>query len=1004
MCSVLTSVSMWAYTTADLTAAGWSEVTAISNDANNDNYVGKFVYVFVDAGSSSFVLSGETVKHPWNDTYRPSYRTIGNPFTNKYEVWTLEVRSDGFAMCNVETKDYYNSTNSNGGDGCWNKMATNDYTYGSFTFTLSNGKYSISGVSSQSQYGNEVGPWDGTVYDSEGTAANKSGDAAPGFYIYRMAKATYARKYLQQTPNLTAPVDVSYLIVNPTIYQGGYATELPWGWHNWEDHETDNNKYTESTGNTKLLAWARTSSGNPKTLDFDYYQQVSDLPGGKYNISSYVYATQHISIYLYFSDSNKNISNQKNVRITTEDKDIVDGSNTTFGVKADERETTRDHTLDLYADDFQMQIDPYISSMATDLPANGAMTAGLWYHFTVTNSYKYALSSTNLNNIIYVTGSTTTLSAVGSDKFSAAQNLTAGTDYYVRSTTDNTLTIKPCISSVAAALPANGAMTADEWYYFDIATAGHYDVVATSLSNIVYTTNGDLAQDAIVENHFTVKNNDLSATRYYVKSSSAQTLRWYLTDDKDYTSYIKNPSFDDAISDANWTLTSGAVDYWSVFERVETGGVEEYNRPTIRCEQTINNLPSGVYKVTVQGYYRGGGGGYAEEARNAKLFANDEEVDLMSINDYKAITTNPGVENATWSYIDNSFYVPDNTVAANYVINTMKQYNNEITVAVSNGTLTIGVKKDAAVGSDWTYFDNFTLTYTGPYNEVVESGETQTYEGTFTENIELEPTAEYPIVDISGASFTGTLTADFDSNDNGFIIATAAQKAALGDVKNVVVGNTCENLVITDGTAVTIPADLETATSATYSRNIAATSNFGTICLPYDVESDDDIQYYTASSISDGVLTLETVDEVPAGTPAIFKKKNAEATSITAASSNTSVTPDAGEAGSAVVLVGTFEEIRVDGTDTPDAEDCYYISNNQFWQGNEYFFIGAFRAYLTGGAGARLTIQVDEEETAINTLEELNDKKELKDGKYLINGRIVVVKDGNSFSIDGVLE
>ena len=277
---------MKAYTVDDLKRAGWTLAAGISNNANSSDYVANFVYVLVDAGSKECVMSGQTKKHIWCDNYTPTYQILQNPFTNKSEVWTLEVRSDGFAMCNVESKDYYNSTDNNHDkNGCWNYMATNEYTNGSLTFNnLSNGKYNISGV--QVVGGGYVGPWDGTVSENMATAANKSGDAAPGFDIYRMPKATYALKYLQQCPNLTAtessPIDVSYLIANPTIYQGGAATDEPWGWSSYGGHVTDDNKFTEGTGNTKLRAHKKEK--NDYQFDFDYYCAISSLPGGKYKV------------------------------------------------------------------------------------------------------------------------------------------------------------------------------------------------------------------------------------------------------------------------------------------------------------------------------------------------------------------------------------------------------------------------------------------------------------------------------------------------------------------------------------------------------------------------------------------------------------------------------------------------------------------------------------------------------------------------------------------------
>ena len=635
--------------------------------------------------------------------------------------------------------------------------------------------------------------------------------------------------------------------------------------------------------------------------------------------------------------------------------------------------TTSKHTLDAYANDFQLEINPYLSSMATEFNNGVEMTAGLWYHFEVANTGNHILTATNLNDIIYATGSETALSAVGSDKFTAIQTLSANTDYYIRSSSNNTLTITPCISTIAEELPDNGEMTAGEWYYFDVATEGHYDFVASSLGNIVYTTDGNLAEGASVASKFSVKNNNLTATRYYVKSSSAQTtLQWYLTDEQHYDSEMSN-NVDD------WTGVGQQTPKQAYGE-----GVETYNSNDVGFNvgnvlyQTINGLPNGNYEVSF----------YAWE-------------NFCDWNPQATIAYGNGIAQVFANAATKDIEVINSRNSSGWDAN-----KHTLNCHVTNGTLIYGVK-NIATGGNWAVCRAISLTYTGPYNEVVESGETQTYEGAFTENVVVTPTAEYPIVNISGASFTGTLTANFTSDQNGFIIATAEQKAALGDVKNVVVGNTCDNLVLTDGFKAVIPAALTQATSATYSRTIAAASNYGTICLPYAVESDENIQYYTVNQIVGNVLKLTEAASVDAGKPAIFKKKNGEATNITAAASNVTVTDDAGVEAS---LVGTFKRLAVGDEESSTgtaANKYYYIKNNEFVQGLDYFYINPFRAYIDTNdyseKPARLVIDTDGA-TAISELKTLDEEQGLKDGKYLIGGKVIVVKAGKQFNVNGVLK
>ena len=79
----------------------------------------------------------------------------------------------------------------------------------------------------------------------------------------------------------------------------------------------------------------------------------------------------------------------------------------------------------------------------------------------------------------------------------------------------------PTAIDAAEALPANGDMAADQWYFFDIEIAGDtYAATATTLADIeciAYSTGNAV--------ELKTTDNSLAATRYYVKSSSANNLK-----------------------------------------------------------------------------------------------------------------------------------------------------------------------------------------------------------------------------------------------------------------------------------------------------------------------------------------------------------------------------------------------------------------------------------------------------------------------------------------------
>ena len=107
--------------------------------------------------------------------------------------------------------------------------------------------------------------------------------------------------------------------------------------------------------------------------------------------------------------------------------------------------------------------------------------------------------------------------------------------------------------------------------------------------------------------------------------------------------------------------------------------------------------------------------------------------------------------------------------------------------------------------------------------------------------------------------------------------------------------------------------------------------------------------------------------------------------------------------------MGKFERYVVGdegGTTGTAANGNYFISSDVFYEGADYIIVKPFRAYLetVGVIQSRLTLQIDDETTAINELKTLDEKQGLKDGKYLIGGKIIVVKEGKQYNVNGVIK
>lgn len=146
----------------------------------------------------------------------------------------------------------------------------------------------------------------------------------------------------------------------------------------------------------------------------------------------------------------------------------------------------------------------------------------------------------------------------------------------------------------------------------------------------------------------------------------------------------------------------------------ENGGNTNQTAEKWNCNfdvyQDLSGLPNGYYKVSVQGYYRAGNGGATSMERNAYLYAGANKTPLVNINTEAG---NSVFEGGNVSTVEGKGIVPNNMATAGKAFTAGLYADNSVIVEVTDGTLRIGVKKDVLIGSDWTIFDNFELTYYG---------------------------------------------------------------------------------------------------------------------------------------------------------------------------------------------------------------------------------------------------------------------------------------------------
>lgn len=161
----------------------------------------------------------------------------------------------------------------------------------------------------------------------------------------------------------------------------------------------------------------------------------------------------------------------------------------------------------------------------------------------------------------------------------------------------------------------------------------------------------------------------------------------------------------------------------------------------------------------------------------------------------------------------------------------------------------------------------------------------------------------------------------------------------------------CPNLHVYDGIDMVIPQTF-TADNARYDR--LNTHRWGTICVPFALESTANVQFYTSGVLKEiggqQVLVLEKAAFIEAGKPAIYQITDLEGDTtddIYLGASNAAIVTGATPTETDIVLHGDFV-----GKEIED-EGVYYYSNNTFYLKTAALplKVPAFRAYIALNEG-----------------------------------------------------
>lgn len=434
---------------------------------------------------------------------------------------------------------------------------------------------------------------------------------------------------------------------------------------------------------------------------------------------------------------------------------------------------------------------------------------------------------------------------------------------------------------------------------------------------------------------------------------------------------------------------------------------EQVSKPLDIFAETVNGLRPGLYKLSVNAFQRATWFNDVMNAGGARgkvyVYANDAKTQLKSIaEEYsdEAYTEglNPNLQSEGKNY-PNSKEAANQAFAKNMYVNDVYVYVNA-DEGSNTGTLKFGIKNPTRLGNDdsrgaWTCYNNFTLTYYAQVtNEIVDG--VHYYYGTH-EAPEFEVTNDVPVVDATNATVNNATIKR--TNPNGIVYLAEGSTADNGS--NIVVGQTCDNLVLTDGYPFTATKNFE-ATKAAYTMTSIADGKFGTLVLPFAAQLPADGKAYALDgelNVIDGELVGSAVTSLAANKPVLVTKAGEyTASPVSVAETSASQINTNGN------LTGVYQN-----TEAPvgsyvlqkhDDRVAFYLVNNT------KPMVKPFRAYIkpqSTNAKQFIKVVFDGEATGIKEITSDNTKAEIFDlsgrrvakaqkGVYIINGKKVIKK------------
>ena len=424
------------YSVSDLTAAGWTKVTSISQEEVGNNY-----YVITDANESYMLGLADSEAQGNKAVF---YQTPVDPDTDMNKMWYLEANGSDFAMRNAEYSYLQLQTEWEGGAEDNNlKWRTNDQprstaaaavSWSRMSLTYSDGSWLITSI----QYSRPLGIYNDAEDEiletpSAGSEIGANDVAyAQRFQIYAISKLVYNSRKAQGA-TADSPTDLTQLVKNTDF---NVTSGRDGGWY------VSNKTGGNYNFNGAVEAW--------HYGDYDLNQALQ-MPNGLYKATVQANATG-TSAKLYVNGDESTISEALTGNFA-DMHNAIDADETAGRVEVSSTVTDNNLTLGLkdpdngsawiVFDNFKLYYyGQTIKNVAQEFTNGAEMTADQWYYFDVDseNTFKVEAGS-DLTSVVYTTDGNTLLENQDdvTTQFTATDNQFGVTRIYFKSNTAQTL-------------------------------------------------------------------------------------------------------------------------------------------------------------------------------------------------------------------------------------------------------------------------------------------------------------------------------------------------------------------------------------------------------------------------------------------------------------------------------------------------------------------------------------------------------------------------------------